>query len=58
MQNSKSEPHHQKRVGNNALIAINESKRRQSTGAIKRASSCMSQHSSKLTTQHSFSKVC
>lgn len=52
MQKSKSEPSN--RFGS-ALILINESKRRQSTGVIKRASSCISE-SSKLTTQ-SFSKV-
>lgn len=52
MQKSKSEPSN--RFGS-AFILVNESKRRESTGVIKRASSCVSQ-SSKLTT-HSYSKV-
>lgn len=52
MQKSKSEPSN--RLGN-PLILLNESKRRQSTGVIKRAASSLSQ-STKLTSQ-SLSKV-
>lgn len=52
MQKSRSEPN--SRLGN-PLILLNESKRRQSTGVIKRAASSLSQ-STKLTSQ-SLSKV-